>query len=92
MLDVHNAKELANQATACPVRDAEARDCFKNLTMGKNGEAIKRSIIKRQEALERFQAKRREFLITKEQITKDIEEARIIWNETLKQIPRQPFS
>ena len=56
------------------------------------GDSIKRSILKRQEAIERFQAKRIEFLIAKEQITKDIEEARIIWQNTLKQLPVRTFS
>ena len=56
------------------------------------GDSIKRSIQKRQEAIERFQAKRIEFLIAKEQITKDIEEARIIWQNTLKQLPVRTFS
>jgi hypothetical protein len=52
---------------------------------------IKRSIIKQQEAMARFQAKKAEFLIAKEQITKDIDEARSIWQETLKLLPEQPF-
>ncbi|MEI7501581.1 MAG: hypothetical protein WCK84_14180 [Bacteroidota bacterium] len=55
------------------------------------GNSIKHSIVKRQEAIEKFHAKKREFLITKEQITKDINEARTSWQNTLKQIPKQPF-
>jgi hypothetical protein len=60
--------------------------------MNNAGESIKRSIARRQEALEKFQAKKREFMIIKEQITKDIEEARTLWHKTLKELPEQPFS
>jgi len=56
------------------------------------GNNICRSIIKRQEAIEKFQAKRKEFMVAKEKITKDIKAARNIWEETLKQIPNQPFN
>jgi hypothetical protein len=56
------------------------------------GNVIKHSIVKRQEAIEKFLVKKREFLITKEQITKDINEARTIWQNTLKQLPEQPFN
>jgi hypothetical protein len=41
-------------------------------------DSIRRSIIKRQEAMEKFQERKREFLNAKEQIIKDIEEARTI--------------
>jgi len=60
--------------------------------MKEAGNGIRRSIQKRQEALERFQAKRKAFLITREQILKDIEEARKTWINTLEQLPTQPFS
>jgi hypothetical protein len=55
------------------------------------GNSIRNSIIKRREAIEKFQARKREFLIMREQITNDIEEARTIWKTTLEQIPKQPF-
>ena len=32
------------------------------------------------------------FLTSKKQIIKEIEEARILWRETLKKLPEQPFS
>ncbi len=56
------------------------------------GSSIRNSIAKRQEAIEKFQARKREFLIMKEQITKGINEARTIWRNTLKQLPEQPFN
>ena len=55
-------------------------------------ESIRKSIIKRQEAIEKFHTKRREFLAAKEGITKDIAEARTIWETALKQLPNLPFS
>ena len=55
-------------------------------------ESIRKSIIKRQEAIDKFHAKRREFLAAKEGITKEIAEARIIWETALKQLPNLPFS
>jgi len=56
------------------------------------GNGIRLSIVKRQEAIEKFQAKKREFLITRDQIINDINEARTVWQNTLKQLPEQPFS
>jgi len=56
------------------------------------GNSIRRSIIKRQEAIEKFQVKKKEFLILKEHIIKELEEARTIWQQTLKQLPEQPFN
>ena len=56
------------------------------------GESIIKCLQKNQEALHRFQARKAAFLATREQITRDIEEARSIWIETLEQLPRQEFS
>jgi len=56
------------------------------------GNGIRRSILKRQEALEQFHKKRKAFLLAKEQITRDIEEARKVWQNTLAQLPKQPFN
>jgi len=53
---------------------------------------ISKSVARRQDALEMFQAKRKEFLTAREQIIRDIEEARTLWQNTLKQLPDQPFS
>jgi hypothetical protein len=60
--------------------------------MNKVGGRIRQSMIRRQEALERFQKKKREYLSSREQILAEIEEARIIWKKTLEQLPPQPFS
>ncbi len=52
---------------------------------------IRRSLLKRQEALSRFKARKEAFLLTKEQITKDIEEARNIWKSTVEHLPKSEF-
>ena len=59
--------------------------------MNNPGNNIRNSLLKRQEALNRFKTRKEAFLIAKEQITKDIEEARTIWKTTLEQLPNQPF-
>ena len=56
------------------------------------GEHIKKSLKKSEEAMHRFQARREEFLITREQIVSDIEEARSIWLKTLEQLPVLEFN
>jgi len=56
------------------------------------GEHIKKSLQKGQEAMQRFQARREEFLVISEQITRDIEEARNIWIKTLEQLPGLEFN
>ena len=55
------------------------------------GAKLKNSLLKRQDALYKFKARREEFLLAKEQAIKEIEEARILWNKTLEQLPVQPF-
>ncbi|MCX6306112.1 MAG: hypothetical protein NT040_14210 [Bacteroidetes bacterium] len=52
---------------------------------------IRNSLKKRQEAMERFQAGKREFLLKRELILREIEEAGAMWEESLKQIPNKPF-
>jgi len=52
---------------------------------------LRRSLQKRQEALDRFRKLQKNFLLAKEQIIKEIEEARAIWEETKKQLPEQGF-
>ena len=59
--------------------------------MNNVGTKLRQSILKRQEALNKFKARKETFLLSKEQIMKDIEEARTIWKVTLEQLPRQPF-
>ena len=53
---------------------------------------IKISLQKRQEALDKFTARRNAFFIEKEQIVKEIDEARTIWEATIAQMPNHPFS
>jgi len=53
---------------------------------------IKKSLQKRQEALDKFTARRTAFLVSKEQIKNEIVEARAIWAATLAQMPNLPFS
>jgi len=56
------------------------------------GNNIRRSLQKRQEAIDKFKVRLESFLQTKEQITKDIEEAGDIWRDTLKQLPKREFN
>ncbi|MCX6220883.1 MAG: hypothetical protein NTZ69_07830 [Bacteroidia bacterium] len=59
--------------------------------MNNAGNNIRKSLLKRQEALDKFKARKETFLLVKKQITKDIEEARIIWIQTIEQLPGQGF-
>ena len=52
---------------------------------------MRKGLLKRQEALNRFKARKEAFLLAKEQITKDIEEARNIWKKTMERLPKQEF-
>ncbi len=56
------------------------------------GNKLKSSLAKRQKALQAFKARKEAFLLEKQQIIRDIEEARTIWSATLKQLPNRPFS
>jgi hypothetical protein len=53
---------------------------------------IRKCLEKRQEALGRFQSRKAAFLLAKEQIIKEIGEARIIWKHTLDQLPGSGFN
>jgi len=52
---------------------------------------IRYSLLKREEAIIKFNERKKTFLLAKEQMTKEIEEARIIWKNTLEQLPKQEF-
>jgi hypothetical protein len=52
---------------------------------------IRYSLLKREEAIIKFNERRKAFLLAKEQMTKEIEEARTIWKNTLEQLPKQEF-
>jgi hypothetical protein len=56
------------------------------------GNDIRKSLLKRQEAMARHIARKKAFLNTREQIKKDIEEARNIWKNTSEQLPKQEFN
>ena len=60
--------------------------------MSNIGNTIRKSLQKRQEALERFKARKESFLLFREQTKNDIEEAREIWAKTLEQLPKQEFN
>ncbi len=55
------------------------------------GSRILKSLKKRQDAMNRFKAKKEAFLLNREEIRKNIEEARIIWEQTLEKLPEQEF-
>jgi len=55
------------------------------------GNNIKRSLLKRKEALNKFVKRKEDFLLAKKVIMNDIEEAREIWISTLEQLPNREF-
>ncbi len=55
------------------------------------GSMIMKSLMKRQDALIRSEARREAFLVKQKEIRKDIEEARAIWKQTLEKLPAQEF-
>ncbi len=55
------------------------------------GSKILNSLKKRQDAMNRFKAKKEAFLLNREEIRKNIEEARIIWEQTLEKLPEHEF-
>lgn len=60
--------------------------------MTDNEDHIKKSLLKRKEAMERFNTLRESFLQTREQTMRDIEEARKLLKETLEQLPKHHFN
>ncbi|MEI6433683.1 MAG: hypothetical protein WCP32_02485 [Bacteroidota bacterium] len=52
---------------------------------------LRNSLKKRQDALIKYKNLKDAFLLSKEAIIKDIEEARSIWQKTLKQLPKSDF-
>jgi hypothetical protein len=53
---------------------------------------IRISLQKREDALNRFKARKIAFLLTKKQTVKDINAAKEIWQSTLEQLPEQEFN
>jgi hypothetical protein len=60
--------------------------------MNNAGNNFRKCLLKRQVALNKFKARKEAFLLAKEQITEDIEEARNIWENTLELLPKQEFN
>ena len=55
------------------------------------GEQVKKHLQKKQEALNMFIAKREAFMLSRQQIITEIEEARNIWIKSLEKLPKQEF-
>jgi len=47
--------------------------------------------LKREEAIIKFTERKNAFLLAKQQMIKEIEEARTIWKNTLEQLPKKEF-
>ena len=60
--------------------------------MNNVGNILRKSLLKRQDSINNFKMKKEAFLRQKEQIVKDIEEARSLWKKTIEQLPDQEFS
>jgi len=92
--NVCNAKARGNQAISCLARVAEAKDLINNrfFTMDNVGNNIRKSLLKRQDALNGYRARKKAFSLAKEQIIKDIEEAREMWGNTVDQLPDKEFN
>jgi len=52
---------------------------------------MKDSLLKREAALAKFKAKREAFILAKEQITRDIIEAKVLYKKTMEQLPGNGF-
>jgi hypothetical protein len=59
--------------------------------MNVTGNTIMKSLQKRQDAMLKHVARQEAFLIRKELMIKDIEEARNIWIKTMEQLPKTEF-
>ncbi len=60
--------------------------------MNNAGYNIKRSLLKRQEAMAKHIARKKEFVNKRKMKIQDIEEARTIWKNTLDQLPKSEFT
>ena len=52
---------------------------------------IRRGLLKREKALENYLGGKSAFLLDKEKIINEIEEARTIWKDALERLPEQEF-
>jgi len=62
------------------------------MEMKNNGNNLKSCLLKRQEAFNKYVATKNTFLLLKQQMTSDIEDARTIWINTLEQLSKQIFN
>jgi len=92
--NVRNAKGRENQAINFHVRVAEEKDLIDKgfFQMNNVGDNIRKSLLTRQDALNSFKTRREAFLLAKEQITNEIEEAGNIWKNTVDHLPDQEFN
>jgi len=60
--------------------------------MTKAEDNIRKSLLKRQKAIDNFNALKETFTLTRSQIIKDIEEAQTIWRNTMEQLPEKEFN
>jgi hypothetical protein len=65
---------------------------YRTRIMNDAGEKIRLSLVKHEKAIEKFREKKREFMTARDQITREIESARVTWQATLEQIHNLPFS
>ncbi len=59
--------------------------------MNNAGNNIRKSLLKRQEAMAKHIARKEEFVNKRERIIQDVEEARNIWKKTMEQLPKTEF-
>jgi hypothetical protein len=59
--------------------------------MNNVGNNIRKSLLKKQDAMAKHNARRLEFAKTREKIIADIEETRKIWRHTMAQLPKTEF-
>ncbi len=52
---------------------------------------IRKSLLKRLEAMAKHNARKEDFVNARERIIQDIEEARNIWRKTMEQLPKTEF-
>ena len=98
MQAVQGYRKIKRWFTLYPLRRQGAARCLScqavklnACRMNEPGTKIRNGLIKRQDALNRFKVKKEAFLLDREKIRKEIEEARAIWKETLEQLPDQEF-
>ena len=76
----------------CHVHAAKELDTIEHpLKLEKTIDKIRKSLQKRQEAMDKFKALQNNFLASKARITSEINEARTIWAKAMERLPNLPF-